>query len=69
MNGARSASATAATASPASRPSTTRAGPEVAAWTATSAASSAAGTNSTTRVTQGRSTHAAGTDNPASLSR
>ena len=42
---------------------------DVAACTATSAPSSAAGTNSTTRVTHGRSTHAAGTDRPASFSR
>ena len=69
MNGARSASARAATASPASRPSTTRFWPLVNACTATSAASSAAGTKSTTRATHGCSTQAAGTERPASFSR
>ncbi len=69
MNGARSASASAATASPTSRPSSTRSLPAATACTATSAASSAAGTKSTMRATHGWSTHAAGTDSPASLSR
>ena len=51
------------------RPSTTSSRPDVTAWTTTSAASSAAGTKSTTRVIQGCCTQAAGTDSPASFSR
>jgi hypothetical protein len=69
MNGARRASAIAATASPTSRPSSTRSWPLVNACTATSAASNAAGTKSTTRATHGCSTQDAGTERPASLSR